>query len=148
MLSNTVLVFYNHFDAVNLNHFVSDCSVDDATHLPATNLTPEFAPGNVDMMICINMIHIAPFACTRALLRMAGSLLGIGKPLLLYGPFRVNGTMVESNAAFDESLKNRNSEWGIRDLETVVSIAEECGLSFEASHDMPANNLTVLFRRI
>jgi hypothetical protein len=73
----------------------------------STVFPPEFADGNVDIMICINMIHISPIACTHALFSMAGQMLRHGGVLLTYGPYRVNGTMVASNVAFDESLKGR-----------------------------------------
>ena len=67
---------------------------------------------------------------------------------LLYGPYRVNGTMVESNIAFDENLKSRNPEWGIRDLEEVEAIAQtEGGFSLHSSVEMPANNLCLIFQK-
>ena len=114
---------------------------------PFAELPASVRPGAVDLMICINMIHISPFDCTHALFRAASQLLSATGFLYLYGPYRVNGTMVESNEAFDKSLKSRNAEWGIRDLEDVISIGEEHGLVFDKTVEMPANNLSVIFRK-
>ena len=101
-----------------------------------------------DAVVCINMVHISPWAATVGLMRGAGRLLASGAPLVLYGAYRRAGVPTAlSNEAFDRSLKARNPEWGLRDLETVVGEAEGEGLRLEAVHEMPANNLTVVFRK-
>ncbi|MEZ5743699.1 MAG: DUF938 domain-containing protein [Sphingomonadaceae bacterium] len=101
-----------------------------------------------DTIVCINMIHISPWAATEGLLRGAGRLLPAGGVLYLYGPYRREGhPLEESNAAFDESLKARDPRWGLRLLEDVVALAAEHGLTLERVVDMPANNLSVVFRR-
>ena len=95
-----------------------------------------------------NMIHISPFACTEALLAGAGEVVAPGGPLVLYGPYRIGGAhTAPSNARFDESLRARDPRWGVRDLEEVIRLAEAAGLAFEARHEMPANNQTVVFRK-
>lgn len=100
-----------------------------------------------DAILCINMIHIAPWACTEALFAGAATCLAPGAPLFLYGPFRVAGAHTsESNAGFDESLRGRDPSWGVRDLEAVVAVAATCGIQWERTIAMPANNLSVLFR--
>lgn len=102
-----------------------------------------------DAMIAINMVHISPWAATEGLLAGAGRLLPSGAPLVLYGPYRQEGrAFVESNQAFDESLKARNPLWGIRALEDVEACAKHHGLKLDQVIDMPANNLCVLFRRV
>lgn len=68
--------------------------------------------------------------------------------MLTYGPYRVSGEMVESNVKFDESLKSRNSEWGVRDLEAVQSVALTNGLELKETVSMPANNLCVVFEKL
>lgn len=111
-------------------------------------LTDSMRNNNVDILICINMIHISPITSTYELFRSASNILKPDGITLLYGPYRVNGTMVESNVAFDESLKSRNPEWGVRDLEEVERIAfEEGGFTLHSKVDMPANNLCVIFRK-
>ncbi|WP_316860908.1 DUF938 domain-containing protein [uncultured Cohaesibacter sp.] len=101
-----------------------------------------------DAMIAINMIHISPWAATEGLFRGASRLLTSGAPVVLYGPYRQDGrVLVDSNAAFDASLRARNPEWGIRKLEDVASLAADFGFALESVTDMPANNLCVAFRR-
>ncbi len=99
-------------------------------------------------ILCINMIHIAPWRATQGLLRGAARLLPAGAPLYLYGPFRRAGVVTApSNEAFDASLKARHPEWGLRDLEVVAALARDHGFSAPAVTEMPANNLSVVFWR-
>jgi len=101
-----------------------------------------------DAMVCINMVHISPWAATEGLMRGAGRLLGSGAPLILYGPYRRAGLPLEpSNAAFDEGLKARDPRWGLRLLEDVAECAKASGLDLARVVEMPANNLTVVFRK-
>jgi hypothetical protein len=101
-----------------------------------------------DAILCVNMVHISPWAATEGLMRGAGGLLAAGAPLLLYGPYRRTAVpTAPSNEAFDASLRARNPEWGLRDLEAVEAEAERHGLRLERVVEMPANNLTVVFRR-
>ena len=101
-----------------------------------------------DAILCINMVHISPWSATVGLMRGAGRLLAPGAPLILYGPYRRPGVpTAPSNEAFDESLKARNPEWGLRALEDVAAQAEANGLTLERVAEMPANNVTVIFRR-
>ena len=101
-----------------------------------------------DAVLCINMVHISPWAATEGLMRGAARLLAPGAPLVLYGPYRRAGVpTAPSNEAFDRSLKGRDPAWGLRDLETVAAEAEARGLRLERVVEMPANNLTVVFRR-
>lgn len=109
-------------------------------------LPPGLAP---DAILCINMIHIAPWAATQGLLRGAGALLPPGATLILYGPFRRPGRPLEQgNAAFDESLRARNPDWGLRELDAVGALAAEAGFGAPRVIEMPANNLTVMLRRL
>jgi hypothetical protein len=98
-------------------------------------------------IVNINMIHIAPWAACVGLMAGAQRLLPAGGVLYLYGPFKQKGEhTAESNKAFDMSLQARNSEWGVRDLEAVIAIAQSHNLSFVQTYEMPANNLSVIFR--
>ncbi len=104
---------------------------------------------SADAILCINMIHIAPWRASEGLFRGAARWLPAGAPLYLYGPYRrADVVTVPSNEAFDESLKARNPEWGLRDLETVAALARDHGFSVPAVTEMPANNLSVVFRRV
>lgn len=101
-----------------------------------------------DALVCINMIHISPWAATEGLMRGAGRLLAPGQPLYLYGSYRRPGLALEpSNAAFDADLKRRDPRWGLRELDAVAACAEANGLGLERVVEMPANNLSVIFRK-
>jgi cyclopropane fatty-acyl-phospholipid synthase-like methyltransferase len=111
-------------------------------------LAPDWPPTEADAIVCINMIHIAPWPATKGLMNGAARLLHPGAPLFLYGPFKRAGRhTAPSNEAFDESLRARNRDWGVRDLEDVERCAEQHGLSLVEIVEMPANNLTVTFER-
>jgi hypothetical protein len=100
-----------------------------------------------DAVLCINMIHISPWASCEGLLRGAARILPPGAPLILYGPFKRGGAhTAPSNEAFDDSLRARNPAWGVRDLEAVAALALR-DFAPPAVTEMPANNLTVTFRR-
>jgi SAM-dependent methyltransferase len=108
----------------------------------------DWGVGEVDAIFSANMIHIAPFAAAEGLLRGAGRHLRTDGVLVIYGPFREGGRFeAPSNAAFDESLRSRDPEWGVRDLEAITELAAQAGLEREARIEMPANNLTLVFRR-
>ncbi|HEX9932214.1 MAG TPA: DUF938 domain-containing protein [Allosphingosinicella sp.] len=101
-----------------------------------------------DAILCVNMVHISPWAATVGLMRGAGRVLPPGGPLVLYGPYRRAGVpTAPSNEAFDESLRSRNPDWGLRALEDVVAEAEANGLALERVVEMPANNVTLVLRR-
>jgi hypothetical protein len=142
----------------------SDCDDDNLASIRAwvqesacPNLRPplridvcdgDWGVGTVEAIFNANMIHIAPWSCCEGLFAGAGRKLAIGGVLALYGPFRVAGEHTsESNARFDEGLKQRDPRWGVRDLEAVLELAHQAGLRFEERVPMPANNQTLLFRR-
>ena len=101
-----------------------------------------------DALLCINMVHISPWSATQGLLRGAARLLQPGAPLILYGPYRrSDAPTAPSNEAFDRSLKSRDPQWGLRDLDEVAAEAARAGFRLERLVEMPANNLTILFRR-
>ncbi len=101
-----------------------------------------------DAILCINMIHISPWAATAGLLRGAGRLLGPGAPLYLYGAYRQAGVATApSNEAFDSSLRARDPDWGLRDLDEVVAEAGKNGFRLDEIVPMPANNLSVVLRK-
>lgn len=100
----------------------------------------------VEAVFSANLIHIAPWECAVALLAGAHRHLKPSGLLILYGPFRIDGEhTAESNRAFDSDLRERDSRWGVRDLESVIDAAG--GLSLEDRIAMPANNQTLVFRR-
>ncbi|NBU27194.1 MAG: DUF938 domain-containing protein [Caulobacteraceae bacterium] len=104
--------------------------------------------GAVDAIVCINMIHISPWAATEGLIAGAAARLPAGGLLYLYGPYLEDEVpTAPSNLAFDASLKDRNPAWGLRRLETVRDLAADHGLDLAERIAMPANNLSLVFRR-
>lgn len=110
---------------------------------------PSWPVTTADAVLCINMIHISPWAATEGLMRGAAVILPPNGPLYLYGPYRRAGVATApSNEAFDRDLRGRNPAWGLRELGTVAALAEHAGFSPPAITEMPANNLSVVFRRL
>ncbi|TAJ83485.1 DUF938 domain-containing protein [Reyranella sp.] len=99
-------------------------------------------------ILCSNMIHIAPWEATVGLMAGAGRILPTGGLLFLYGPYRRGGRhTAPSNEAFDLDLRRRNPAWGVRDLEAVADLAAAQGFDPPVTTEMPANNLTLAFKR-
>lgn len=111
---------------------------------------PDSWPVNhADAVLSCNMIHIAPWAAAEGLMAGAGRVLPAGGLLALYGPFFEEGVFpARSNLGFDQSLKARDPRWGVRDLGEVAALAAANGLTFSERVEMPANNLTVFFRKV
>ena len=108
----------------------------------------EWPTQRADMIMAINMVHISPWAATVGLVKGAVRLLPAGGKLFLYGPYRQAGKVfVESNVQFDGWLKERNPDWGVRQLEEVVDLAKAHGLELVRVAEMPANNLGVIFKK-
>jgi SAM-dependent methyltransferase len=131
-----------------------------AAHRAAAGVANLLAPLHLDVtserwpveravaMVCCNMIHIAPWAATEGLIAGAGRTLARGAPLYLYGPYKIDGWhTAPSNEDFDTSLRARNPLWGIRDLTEVSSLAKRHDFALAETVPMPANNLSVIFRR-
>ncbi len=123
----------------------------DARVLPALDLDllrPPWPAVEADTIVCVNMVHISPWAATLALLGLARATLPPGGLLYLYGPYRRDEVATApSNEAFDASLRARDPAWGLRRLEDVTAAAEAEGLERRAVVEMPANNLSVVFVR-
>ena len=101
-----------------------------------------------DAILCVNMVHISPWEATLGLMKGAGAVLPPGGLLYLYGPYlRENVETAPSNLAFHASLKARDPQWGLRRVEDVIAAATHEGLVFRRLLEMPANNLSLIFRR-
>lgn len=101
-----------------------------------------------DAVLAINMVHISPWSSTLGLMAGAERVLAPGGVLYLYGPYKEAGKpLAPSNAAFDQSLRERDQEWGLRDLDDVCRLAADHGFELTERIEMPANNLSVVFRR-
>ena len=102
---------------------------------------------NADAIFCINMIHISPPESFISLFDEATSILSKGGIVYLYGPFSIGGHQVaRSNIDFDNKLKAQDPRWGIRDLNEVSTTAKKYGFHLVKTIEMPANNLSVIFK--
>ena len=139
-------------------HAAARASIDAwADRLGVSNVLPAIALDaaaehwpieQADAVICINMIHIAPWQAAVGLTRGAANVMAAGGALFLYGPFRRGGQHTSpSNEAFDRTLRMQNRHWGVRDLEKVIEVAQRYGFHPPLIEEMPANNLSLVFRR-
>ncbi|HVY25795.1 MAG TPA: DUF938 domain-containing protein [Polyangiaceae bacterium] len=111
-------------------------------------LAPDWPLAEADAIVCINMLHVAPWSATQGLMKGAARVLRPGARLFIYGAFkRGDRHCAPSNEAFDASLRERNPEWGVRDLDDVERCAEQHGVVLVEIVEMPANNLTLIFER-
>lgn len=105
-------------------------------------------PAPLAAVTAINLIHIAPWSVAEALVRKAADALPKGGTLFLYGPYKRSGDHTSpSNESFDQSLKSRDAQWGVRDLEAVSGLATSKGFGSPTIIEMPANNLSLIFKR-
>jgi hypothetical protein len=110
--------------------------------------TPDWPVTHAEAVVCVNMIHIAPWTACSGLMAGAARILPADGVLYLYGPFKENGSHgADSNARFDIDLRSRDPAWGVRDIEAVIALAAENGLRHAETAVMPANNRSVVFRR-
>jgi len=112
-------------------------------------LIPEQVRVKLKVVIAINLIHIAPWSCCKSLVKQASEILPIEGRLILYGPYRRNGSHTSlSNEAFDQSLRERNTLWGVRDLEAVEKLCLDADLKSMNVQQLPANNLMISVSKI
>ncbi|PCI43992.1 MAG: SAM-dependent methyltransferase [Alphaproteobacteria bacterium] len=130
---------------VQLNNILPPLNINTRDDVwPVENIE---IPQPVSAMVCINMIHISPWESTIGLMKGAARILPKGGILYLYGPYKTDSMhTAPSNELFDISLRSKNPQWGLRNLEDVIKLAGEHGLSLVKTVHMPANNLSVIFK--
>lgn len=149
----SIQAWRSHSPAKNLHPPIALDTQDSIWAVEQSELFPELANLNLQQspitaIVNINMIHIAPWSACLGLMAGAGRILPTEGILYLYGPYKQKGHhTAPSNAAFDQSLRSQNPAWGVRDLEEVIAAAQAEGLAFVNTYSMPANNLSVVFRR-
>ena len=116
--------------------------------LPLDAASPGWPVARADVVVAINMIHIAPWAAAQGLFAGAARILPAHGSLILYGPFRESPAPLRpGNLAFDADLKSRDPAWGLREIADVTALAGTHGLSLQERVPMPADNLVLVFRR-
>jgi len=99
-------------------------------------------------ILCINMVHISPWESSIGLFEKVADLLDSGAPLYLYGPYlRADVETAPGNLAFERSLKSRDLRWGLRDVADMDALAEKTGFARESLTEMPANNISLVYRK-
>ncbi len=111
------------------------------------DVTQPWPIAQADAIVCINMVHIAPWDAAVALFNTAGRVLPPRGLLYLYGPYKFNGVTAPSNVEFDDSLRKRDARWGVRDIRQLTVAASSAGIALEHVVGMPANNHSLIFRR-
>ena len=126
----------------------ADAGVPNLAAPIALDVTGAWPAIDAQAIVCINMVHIAPWDATLALFANAGRLLAARAPLYLYGPYRFGRAYTaESNAEFDRALRARDPRWGVRDVDDLVAVALEVQLELVDTVAMPANNHSLVFAR-
>jgi hypothetical protein len=144
----SIAAWQRHAPAANLYPPLTLDVRDPVWPVEAAHLEVDLNAHPISAIVNINMIHIAPWAACLGLMAGAERILPAGGVLYLYGPFKQNGRhTAPSNAEFDQNLRLQNPEWGLRNLEEVVAVAQTHQLSFVRTYAMPANNLSVVFQR-
>jgi Protein of unknown function (DUF938) len=122
-------------------------NVRPAIALDAT--APQWPLECANVVICINMIHISPWSATEGLFRNAARMVPAGGVLFTYGPYKRDGAHTSpGNEAFDADLRKRDASWGIRDVADVARVGTAAGFADPDVVSMPANNLSLVFRKL
>ena len=131
----------------SINAWRADSNVPNMRPAMLLDATADWPIAQADAVVCINMTHISPWAATVGLLRNAARLLPQSAVLFIYGPYNQRDVpLADSNAAFDASLRQQNALWGLRYVDDIVAEADDVGLRLNRVIDMPANNLSLIFR--
>jgi hypothetical protein len=133
----------------SIAEYVTDAALPNLRHpVELDVLASDWPVSAASAVVCINMIHIAPWSACLAMLQGASRLLSPGAPLILYGPYIIDGDFgADSNVAFDQRLRHENPEWGIRELRDVERAALVVDLRLSKIVPRPANNHVVVFHK-
>jgi cyclopropane fatty-acyl-phospholipid synthase-like methyltransferase len=111
-------------------------------------MTADVSPQDYDAVFSANTAHIMSYEAVEKMFSLVGKTLRENGIFCLYGPFRQGGEFnTQSNADFDRSLRGRNPEMGIRDLEALDKLGESGGMVRERLYAMPANNSLAVWRK-
>jgi hypothetical protein len=131
----------------SINAWRADSNVPNVRPAMLLDASADWPIAQADAVVCINMTHISPWAATVGLLRNAARLLPQSAVLFIYGPYNQRDVpLADSNAAFDAALRQQNALWGLRFVEDIAAEANVSGLHLDSVIDMPANNLSLIFR--
>ncbi len=133
---------------LSIASYVDDAKLDNLREPLTLDVTDLPWPVTADLVLCSNMVHIAPWAPAEALMAGAGACLASGARLITYGPYNIDGKFTsDSNRRFDTSLRSRNAAWGVRDLADLQKAGQPHGLTLSERIAMPANNFTLIWTK-
>ncbi|XP_018571027.1 methyltransferase-like 26 isoform X2 [Anoplophora glabripennis] len=105
-------------------------------------------PNDFDYVININMIHVTPFPCTLALFKNVCEVLKMKGLLIMYGPYANNGVLEpQSNRDFDKNIRASNPDWGVRDIQDLMRVADPHGIKIIKIYDLPSNNKCLVWKK-
>jgi hypothetical protein len=131
----------------SINAWRADSKVPNVRPAMLLDASADWPIAQADAVVCIDMTHISPWAATVGLLRNAARLLPQSAVLFIYGPYNQRDVpLADSNAAFDAALRQQNALWGLRFVDDITAEAYTSGLHLDSVIDMPANNLSLIFR--
>ena len=131
----------------SINAWRADSKMANLRPAMQLDASADWPISQADAVICINMTHISPWSATLGLLRNAARVMPPSSVLFIYGPYNQRDVpLADSNAAFDASLRQQNAAWGLRFVEDIAEEAHKLGLHLDQVIDMPANNLSLIFR--
>jgi hypothetical protein len=131
----------------SINAWRADSKVPNVRPAMLLDASADWPIAQADAVVCIDMTHISPWAATVGLLRNAARLLPQSAVLFIYGPYNQRDVpLADSNAAFDAALRQQNALWGLRYVDDITAEAYTSGLHLDSVIDMPANNLSLIFR--
>ena len=103
----------------------------------------------IDAVFTANTLHIMGWLSVELMFERFQTYLNPSATVCIYGPFNYNGNYTsDSNANFDQWLKNRDPLCGIRDFEAVMGLADRAGFRLFEDNAMPANNRLLVLKKI
>ena len=132
-----------------INLWLNEANLANTRPPIALNVSKDIWPDmEVDALFSANAVHIMSWSNVEDYFQQAPKRLIEGGVFILYGPFNYNGQFTsESNARFDQWLKQSNPASGVRDFEALDKLAQASNMTLEADIAMPANNRLLCWKK-
>lgn len=137
-------------DAVtDLNLRISEANLQNLPRALTLDVNdPNWNVKKYELLFTANSLHIMSEESVENFFSRIPDALQQSALVFIYGPFKYDGKFTtESNAEFDEWLKEKDRRSGIRDFEVISELAISAGFSFVADVQMPSNNQLLVFSR-
>lgn len=101
-----------------------------------------------DGVFSANTTHIMNWPAVQCMFAGIGRLLADGGAFCLYGPFNYHNAYTSpGNARFDDWLRSRDPESGVRNFEDLDALARAAGMQLQADYEMPVNNRLLVWAK-